>query len=105
MTDQYEEFKKWFKKNNYGIWKVNDFKIPLTAETVININDVFDIFEEEQAEKEKEKQVKGIIKEVFNTVPLNEYEVEDEWYRKTIYVPNDIITEIYDKLKEKDLIK
>ena len=61
MTDKYEEFKKWFKKNKYGIWKVNDSKRPLTAETVININDIFDIFEEEQVEKEKEKEIKQIL--------------------------------------------
>jgi len=93
MTDKYEEFKTWVFCNS---------KTRSVLQIVLTL---FHMFEEEQAEKEKEKQVKGIIKEVFNTVPLNEYEVEDEWYMKTIYVPNDIITEIYDKLKEKDLIK
>lgn len=91
MTDKYEEFKEFVREKYF----------PNPSRWIGIFND----FEEECAKKEKEKQVKGIIKEVFNTVPLNEYEVEDEWYRKTIYVPNDIITEIYDKLKEEDLIK
>lgn len=103
MTDKYEEFKEWFKKNShrYGVWKIDDND----NQEICHYSRAFIDFEEERAEKEKEKQVKGIIKEVFNTVPLNEYEVEDEYFRKTIYVPKDIITEIYDKLKEKDLIK
>lgn len=103
MTDRYEKFKEWFKKKShrYGVWKIDDNG----NQEIYHYSRAFIDFEEEQAEKEKEKQVKGIIKEVFNTVPLNEYEVEDEYFRKTIYVPNDIITEIYDKLKEKDLIK
>lgn len=93
MTDKYEEFKEWFKKNKYGIWKVSDFKIPLTAETVININDVFDIFEEEQAEKEKGKEIKDTIEQALEE-------------NHCCFAGRDTYANaIYNKLKEKDLIK
>ena len=93
MTDKYEEFKEWFKKNKYGVWKVIDFEIPLTAETVINPSVVFDIFEEEQAEKEKEREIKKTIKEALKDQRCNLYAIDGYAYV------------VYKALKEKDLIK
>ena len=91
--DKYEKFKKWFKKNKYGIWKVSDFKIDLTNETVININEVFEIFEEEQAEKEKGKEIKDTIEQALHE--------EHCCFDGTRLYANTI----YNRLKEKDLIK
>lgn len=99
MTDKYEEFKKWFKKNNYGIWKVSDFKIPLTAETVININDVFDIFEGEQAEKEKENEIKKVLDKYIVKIGFGSIDGDD------IEINGDAVDKCYKELKEKDLIK
>lgn len=99
MTDKYEEFKEWFKKNRYGIWNVSDFKIPLTSGTVININDVFDIFEEEQAEKEKENEIKKVLDKYIVKIGFGSIDGDD------IEINGDAVDKCYKELKEKDLIK
>lgn len=75
--DKYEEFKKWFIESDWVNCEVIIKKLPTNGGNAHliypNKKSIFENFEKEQSEIEKEKQVKGIIKEVFNTVPLNEF--------------------------------
>lgn len=112
MTDKYDEFKEWFMELENIPSKVDltdtPFSVPLPAvygKLKVNKEKVFELFEKEQAEKQKEKQIKKAIKEVFNTIPLNE--IPKEYHREccTVLVPIDIIDGIYQKLKQQDLIK
>ena len=89
MTDKYEEFKKWlinYMGNSPFVshcYKKDDMEY------------LFNRFEEEQAEKEKERQVKEILARVifsWSIKDLAKFEKEK-------------INKIYNDLKEKDLIK
>lgn len=97
MTDKYEEFKEWFEKSNYGFWKMtvtDDVVYPtFSMENLNNKKDVFDEFEKEQAEKEKEEQIKQLIEQALKE-------------EKCCYDGRkNYANAIYKKLKEKDLIK
>lgn len=95
--DKYEEFKEWFEKSNYGFWKMtvtDDVVYPtFSMENLNNKKDVFDEFEKEQAKREKGKEIKDTIEQALeeNHCCSN---------GTTLYA-----NAIYNKLKEKDLIK
>ena len=86
MTDNYIEFKKWLTQ------KAADF------EEIDGVSSTFELlieFEKEQAEKEKERQVKEILSRVvfgWSIKDLAKFEKEK-------------VNRIYNDLKEKDLIK
>ena len=84
MTDKYEEFKEWFKHH-----PTDEDEIDL----VFAIGNLFKEFENEQKEKEKKREIKEAInngvKEV--TTRIDSY---GDWTET-----------VYQKLKEKDLIK
>lgn len=87
MTDKYNELKKWMM--NYID---NASCVPYSRE---DVGYLFRRFEEEQAEKEKERQVKEILARVifgWSIKDLAKFEKEK-------------INRIYNDLKEKDLIK
>lgn len=84
MTDKYEEFKEWFKHH-----PTDEDEIDL----VFAIGNLFKEFEEEQAEKEKEKEIKDTIEQALHE--------EHCCFDGTRLYANTI----YNKLKEKDLIK
>ena len=89
MTDKYEEFKKWL--TNYmdnSLFVSHCYKKD-------DVEYLFGRFEKEQAEKEKERQVKEILSRVvfgWSIKDLAKFEKEK-------------INRIYSDLKEKDLIK
>lgn len=87
MTDKYEEFKKWLidYTNNASF-------LPYCGKDMLYL---FNRFEEEQAEKKKEKQVKEILARVifgWSIKDLAKFEKEK-------------INKIFSDLKEEDLIK
>ena len=75
MTDKYEEFKKYCNEQADGMEKL------------------FQEFEKEQSEKEKEREIKDTIEQAL-------YEEHCCSNGTTLYA-----NAIYNKLKEKDLIK
>jgi len=91
MTDKYEEFKEWFKKKShrYGVWKIDDND----NQEICHYSRAFIDFEEEQSEKEKEKEIKDTIEQALHE--------EHCCFDGTRLYTN----AIYNKLKEKDLIK
>lgn len=83
MTDKYEEFKDWVMER-------------ITISTKFEIlHNLFREFEEEQAEKEKEEDIKMIISRIMYCESF--YYISIKQQTK--------VNEIYDELKEKDLIK
>ena len=93
MTDKYEEFKEWFKRKShrYGVWKIDDNG----NQEICHYSRAFIDFEEEQSKKEKEEEIKMIISRIMYC----------ESYYYISIGQQEKVSEIYDELKEKDLIK
>ena len=87
MTDKYEDFKKWMR--NYMD------NSSFTHYCGADVEYLFRRFEEEQAEKEKERQIKVILSEVIFGWTINDLAAFEK----------EKLNEIYNNLKEKDLIK
>lgn len=98
MVDKYEEFKEWFKKRShrYGVWKIDDND----NQEICHYSRAFIDFEEEQAEKDKKEE---IIMEITK-IKMNTGIVMPSGYVYSNITFNSA-EKIYDKLKEKDLIK
>lgn len=86
MTDRYEQFKKWFKHH-----PTDEDELDL----VFAIGNLFKEFENEQKEKEIKKAICDGMKEV--STKIDSY---DNWIEIS-----DWVEAIYQKLKERDLIK
>lgn len=89
MTDKYEEFKEWFKKKShrYGVWKIDDNG----NQEIYHYSRAFMDFEEEQSKNDK--------KEKFDDIMCH-------WLNKSMTNPRMFnLNELFDELKEKDLIK
>ena len=84
MTDKYEQFKEWFKHH-----PTDEDEIDL----VFAIGNLFKEFENEQKEKEKKREIKEAIHNgvMEVTTRIDSY---GDWTET-----------VYQKLKEKDLIK
>lgn len=87
MTDKYEDFKKWMR--NYMD------NSSFTHYCGADVEYLFRRFEEEQAEKEKERQIKVILSEVIFGWTINDLAAFEK----------EKLNKIYNDLKEKDLIK
>jgi len=86
MNDRYEEFKKY----------CNEIK---------GMEKLFKEFEEEQAEKEKENEIKNIITEIIARTPLKKVPKYKTSANMDLYCADVVTNKIYNALKEKDLIK
>ena len=86
MTDKYEQFKEWFKHH-----PTDEDELDL----VFAIGNLFKEFENEQKEKEIKKAICDGMKEV--STKIDSY---DNWIEIS-----DWVEAIYQKLKERDLIK
>ena len=97
MTDKYEEFKKWFKKKSrrYGVWKIDDNG----NQEICHYSRAFIDFEEEQAEKEKENEIKKVLDKYIVKIGFASIDGDD------IEINSDAVDKCYNELKEKDLIK
>lgn len=93
MTDKYEEFKEWFKKNShrYGVWKIDDNG----NQEIYHYSRAFMDFEKEQTKKRKEEEIKTIV-----ALEISDY--SSDYSSDTVKKKVD---SIYKKLKERDLIK
>lgn len=87
MTDKYEDFKKWMR--NYMD------NSSFTHYCGADVEYLFRRFEEERAEKEKERQIKVILSEVIFGWTINDLAAFEK----------EKLNKIYNDLKEKDLIK
>ena len=87
MTDKYEDFKKWMR--NYMD------NSSFTHYCGADVEYLFRRFEKEQTEKEKERQIKVILSEVIFGWAINDLAAFEK----------EKLNEIYNNLKEKDLIK
>ena len=98
MTDKYEEFKQWFKKKShrYGVWKIDDNG----NQEICHYSRAFIDFEEEQTEKDKKEE---IIMEIRKT--KLDIGIVTPSGSVCSCIPFDSAEKIYEKLKEKDLIK
>lgn len=93
MTDRYEQFKEWFKKNShrYGVWKIDDNG----NQEIYHYSRAFIDFEKEQTKKRKEEEIKTIV-----ALEISDY--SSDYSSDTVKKKVD---SIYKKLKERDLIK
>lgn len=97
MTDKYEEFKKWFIESDWVNCEVIIKKLPTNGGNAHliypNKKSIFENFEKEQSKKEKGKEIKDTIEQALHE--------EHCCFDGTRLYAN----AIYNKLKEKDLIK
>lgn len=97
MTDRYEEFKEWFKKKShrYGVWKIDDNG----NQEICHYSRAFIDFEEEQAKKEKEKEIKKVLDKYIVKIGFTITNGEG------IKINGNAVDKCYNELKERDLIK
>ena len=101
MIDRYEEFKEWLKKQPRLIEIIDSVEYDgFTTNYDINAIDIFEAFEKEQEEKQREKEVKKILRRHIPTTPFSLH-----FGMNCNLMRDEEINKCYNELKEEGFLK